>query len=86
MHKMLLKLLKNIHVMLLHVLELQGHLQATHYKDSNSLYANHTVFPRYAIDVPSYLFELVLCLRHVRCVVFHCVYQALPCIIPTNQI
>jgi hypothetical protein len=62
MHKMLLKLLKNIHVMLLHVLELQGHLQATLYKDSDSLYANHAVFPRYPIDVPSYLLELVMCL------------------------
>jgi hypothetical protein len=69
--------------MLLHVSALQGHLQATLFKDSNSLYTNHIVFLRYAVDVPSYLFdlfELWLFLCHIRCVVFKCAYQALPCV------
>jgi hypothetical protein len=55
--------------MLLHVSALQGHLQATLIKDSNSLYANHIVFLRYVV-VPSYLFELQLFLCHIGCVVF----------------
>jgi hypothetical protein len=46
--------------MLLHVSALQGHLQATLFKDATSMYANHirVVFLRYAVDVPSYLFDL----------------------------
>jgi hypothetical protein len=41
------------------------------------------VFLRYAVDVPSYLFdvfELRLFLCHIRCVVFRCAYQVLPCV------
>jgi hypothetical protein len=63
--------------MLLHISALEGHLQATLFKDSNSLYANHIEFLRYVVDVPSYLFELRLFLCHIRCVVFRCSYQAL---------
>jgi hypothetical protein len=44
--------------MLLRVSALQGHFQATLYKDSDSLYANHIIFLRYAVDVPTYLFDL----------------------------
>jgi hypothetical protein len=49
--------------MLLHVSALQSHLQATLYENSSSLYANHIVILRYAVDVPSYHFEfrLFLC-------------------------
>jgi hypothetical protein len=37
------------------------------FKDSNSLYANHIVFPiyTYIVDVPSYLFEMRLFLCNV---------------------
>jgi hypothetical protein len=48
------------------------------FKDFNLLYANHIIFLRYAVDVPSYLFdisELRLFLCHIRCA-----YQALPCV------
>jgi hypothetical protein len=66
MFKMLLKLLKNIYVaMLLHVAELQGHLQAIFFKDSTSLHANHTVFLRYAVNVPSYLFNCGCFLHYI---------------------
>jgi hypothetical protein len=65
-------------VMLLHVSALQSHLQATLFKDSHSLYTNYKVFLRYAVCVPSYLFELWLFLCRIRCVVFRCAYQALP--------
>jgi hypothetical protein len=69
--------------MLLHVSALQDHLQATLFKDSNSLHANHIVFLRYAVDVPTYrfdVFELRLFLCHIRCVVFRCAYGALLCV------
>jgi hypothetical protein len=75
--------------MLLHVSVLQGHLQATLFKDSNSLHANHVVFLRYAVDVPAYLFdlfELRLFLCHIRCVVFRCAYRALPCVLCIDEI
>jgi hypothetical protein len=42
------------------------------FKDSNLLYANYIVFIRYAVDIPSYLFdlfELRLFLCHIRCVI-----------------
>jgi hypothetical protein len=77
MFKMLLQILIYIYiyiyihvVMLLHVSSLQGHLQATLFKDSNSLNANHIVFLRYAVDVSSYLFDLFalrMFLCHIRC-------------------
>jgi hypothetical protein len=41
--------------MLLHVSALEGYLQATLYKDYNSLYAIHVVLLRYVVDCPSYL-------------------------------
>jgi hypothetical protein len=66
--------------MSLHVSALQGHLQAKLFKDSNSLYANHVVFLSYAVDVPSYLFELFelqLFLCHTKCAVFRCGYQGI---------
>jgi hypothetical protein len=43
------------------------------FKDSNSLHANHIVFLRYDVDVPSYLFDLVelwLFLCHIISIVF----------------
>jgi hypothetical protein len=52
MYKMLLKLLKYMYMCCCYVTSaLQGHLKATLFKDSNSLYANHIEFLRYAIDV-----------------------------------
>jgi hypothetical protein len=39
------------------------------FKNFNSLYTNHIVFPRYVINVPSYLFELRLFLCYIGCVV-----------------
>jgi hypothetical protein len=65
--------------MLLHVSALECYLQATLFKDYNSLYVNHVVFLRYAVDVPSYL--SIFCIAVVSVSYYVCfAYQALPCV------
>jgi hypothetical protein len=65
--------------MLLQVSALQGHLQATLFKDSNSLYVNHIVFLRYAVGVPSYL------LIFLNCGCFYVILGVLFFVVPCTQ-